>query len=213
MASSTSSNGNVNCIKMSDVSFGQREFVQYGDKGNIVYYYRSKKKFMNNFIITVHDMQNKEIGSIGCINNWNLITYNFYDENKKIKFYIETIKNCCTDNYTFYGEDKNIITSIISKKAYFYCDEVYDEYDKYNTKTNGVIGKKGCASNRTYYESDANGSSIFIIRQFYFLGRFELKIYDPNENEINLGNCSMFNNGFTNIQKLLLILVFFESDS
>ena len=86
MDSSTSSD-NINCITRAEsecCSFP--DFVQYDDKGNIVYYYRPQRNDMGRNIFTVQDMYGKEIGSInfdivGC----SLVTYNFYDEYKQMK--------------------------------------------------------------------------------------------------------------------------------
>ena len=211
MDSSTSSSYNSNCLTTANTSCNLREFVQYDDKGNIVYYYRNKDNFMGRNIIIVHDMYDKEIGSIECAIGCSLIIYNFYDEYKQMKFYIEERKNCCTSNYTIYGTNKNIEITITAK--FGCCDVIFDEYDKYNTKFNGVIGKRDCSQNTIYYENDPNGNPIFIIRQSYDCGRCKLKIFDPNEKEINLNDKTLFNDGFTNIQKIIILLIIFHTNS
>ena len=211
MGSSTSNFDNSNCITNGPATCDSlREFLQYDDKGNIVYYYRPQDNFMGRNMMNVHDMYDKEIGSIGRILGCSQITYNFYDEYKQLKYYIEEAKNCCTNNYTIYGTDKNIISTITVK---FGCSDVtFDEYDKYNTKTKGVIGKRDCSAKTTYYENDPNGNPIFIIRQSYDCGRCKFKIYDQNEKEINLSDKTLFNDGFTNIQKILILLIIFHAN-
>ena len=208
---SSSANVDINCITTVGGSCGQRNFVQYDDKGNIVYYYRAQNSFMNNDMFTVHDMYDKEIGSIEKIVGYCLSTYKFYDENKQMIFYIEERGNFCSITYTFYGEDKNIIASITSKSGCWRF--IYDEYDKYNTKTNGVIGKSHCYASTTYNENDSNGNLIFIIRESYNYGNCIFKIYDQNEKEINFSDRTLFNNGFTNIQKLIILSILFPTSS
>ena len=78
-----------------------------------------------------------------------------------MKYYIEERGNCCTINYSFYGDDKNLISSITEKSGC--CVLNFDEYDKYNTKTNGAYGKENYSSDNTFYEHDPNGDHIFII--------------------------------------------------
>ena len=211
MGSSTSNVDNINCITTANTTSRQSEIVQYDDKGNIVYYYRAQNNFMNNDIIMVLDMYDKEIGSIERVANYCLTTYNFYDEYKQIIFYIEERGNVCPIIYTFYGADKNSIATITSKSG---CLNItFDEYDKYNTKTYGVRGKTNCSANTTYYENDSNGNTIFIIRESYNCGNCIFKIYDQNEKEINFSDRTLFSNGFTNIQKLIILSILFQTDS
>ena len=209
MGSSTSNNDNINCITNAELKCGPKEYVQYDDKGSIAYYYKSQNIFMRN-VINVYDMYQKEIGSIERTLGCALMTYNFYDEFKVMKYYIEERKNCCTITYTFYGTDKNPISSITAKIGC--CDLTFDEYDKYNTKTNGANGKRECSGNITFYENDPNGAPIFIIRQTYGCNFYKFKIYDQNEKEINFSNRTLFNDGFTNIQKILILLTIFENN-
>ena len=37
-------------------------------------------------------------------------------------------------------------------------------------------------------------------------------MYDQNEKEINFSNRTLFNNGFTNIQKILILLTLFQNN-
>ena len=211
MGSSTS-NDNINCITRAEAKCGSLpDFVQYDDKGNIVYYYRPHHNFMGRNMFTVHDMYDKEIGSIDRVIGCSLVTYNFYDEYKQMKYYIEQRTNCCSKNYTIYGTDKNIISTITQK--FGCCDIIFEEYDKYNTKTKGVIGKRDCSAKTIYYENDPNGNPIFIIRHILECSNFKFKIYDSNEKEINLSNKTVLNDGFTNIQKLLILSILFQTYS
>ena len=182
------------------------DFVHYDDKGNIVYYYRPQNK--GRYMFTIHDMYDKEIGSIDCDISCCLVTYHLYDEYKQMIFYIELRCDCCSCNYTIYGADKNIISNIPNK--FGCCDEIFEEYDKYNTKTKEAIGKRDCSSNTTYYENDQYGNPIFIIRYILECSNFKFKIYDPNEMEINFSNKTIFNDGFTNIQKILILQTLFH---
>ena len=44
-----------------------------------------------------------------------------------------------------------------------FCDLIFDKYDKYNMKKNGVSGKRKCSGNNTIYENDLNVALIFIL--------------------------------------------------
>ena len=126
----------------------------------------------------------------------------------KFKFYIEKRINCCSLNYTIYGANKNIISTITKKAGC--CDITFLEYDKYNTKTNETICKRDCSSKITYYENDQYGNPIFIIRHIIECFNFKFKIYDKNKKEINFSNKTIFNDGFTNIQKILILQTLFH---
>ena len=83
-----------------------------------------------------------------------------------MKYYIEERGNCCNSTFTFYELDKNI-ESIITKKLCC-CENIFVEYDSYNTETNRAICKKNCYPNYTFYENDSCGNPKFIVIFYIF---------------------------------------------
>ena len=57
------------------------------------------------------------------------------------------------------------------------------------------------------------GNTTFIIRCVKDCGSPKLKIYDSSNMEINFSEKSIFNDGFTKIQKIIILLTFFEDKS
>ena len=198
---------NTNCIKQSNRSYENLEFRQYDENENIIYYYRKQNNFSSDHAFFVYDKNEKIIGYIAKIFN-PIERYEFYDENKKIKFYIEKTVNCCeADKYTFFGIDKNI-ESIIKIK--FSCGvHTIEEYNKYESRTNTAIMKADCCGADTCNEIDVEGNIIFIIKKFSDCGTGIIKIYDNNRNEVNLKDKNIFNEGFTKIQIILILILFY----
>ena len=211
MGSSINANdkSDSNCIKHSKENCGLKEFVQYNSYGNITYYFKMQRNLFNRQAFIVYDMYEKEIGFIEKVVNCDQAQFNFYDENKQMKNYIEKSKCCCDLRYTFYDLDKNI-ESIITIK-FGCCSIDIDEYDKYNSRINGARGEKGCGRDAAYYENDSNGNPTFIIRCIHECDSVKLKIYDSNNMEINFNEKSIFNGGFTKIQQIIILLMFFEN--
>ena len=201
-------NSDTNCLKSYNESCGVKEFAQYNSYGNITNYFKCQRNFFNRLALVIYDAYEKEIGYIEKVLHCDQARFNFYDENKQMKFYIERNKYCCDFRYTFYGLDKNI-ESIVTIK-FGCCSIAVDKYDQYNTRINGARGERGYCKDVTYYENDSNGNTTFIIRCVNDCGSIKLKIYDSSNMEINFNEKSIFNDGFTKIQQIIILLTFFE---
>ena len=198
---------NSNCIKNSNNNNCMKEFLQYDEHENIVYYFRNQRNLSRRNIYEIYDIYEKKIGQIEKVNICCETNYTFYDENNQILNYIVKNQNCCETRYTFYGLDKNIESSIRIKSGC--CKFTIDEYDKYECQTNGATGTQGC-SNFTYYENDHYGNQKFITIIDYKCCDIMLRIYDNDKNEINLNDKTLFNGGFTKIQIILIISILFN---
>ena len=185
----------------------QREFIQYDQEGNEVYYYRYQNNLFNRFVIQVYDTYNNEVGQIEKVNGCCEINFTFYDESRQIIYYIVKHQNCCENTFTFYNSDNNKESMIKIKHAC--CERTFEEFDKYESRINSAIGKPIC-SGFTYYENDIYGSPKFIIKIMNECKRQFLKIYDSNNMEVNLNNKSIFKDGFTRIQIVIIINLLFE---
>ena len=205
----TSDKEDSNCIKQSQNNCGNREFVQYDEHLTITCYYKEERGFLNSRTWNIYDMYEKEIGNIEEIINCCNAQYFFRDENKQLKFFIEKTMNCCDINLIFYGEDKNI--EHVVKETKKCCESLLEEYDKFNTRTNSAIVKQECGPKFIYYENDSYGNTVFINKVFNNCGVSKLKIYDYNENEINLRDKTIFNGGFTTIQIVIIISLLFPN--
>ena len=196
-----------NSIKQSQGNCGIREFVQYDENMTITCNYKEQRGLLRIRTFNIYDMYEKEIGSIEEIIICTQVQYFFRDENKQLKFYIESSVNCCDVNFTFYGEDKNIEGVIRENRKC--CESSFEEYDKYNSKTNTAIKKQECCKNFVYHENDAYGNLFFINKVFCECDMGKLKIYDYNENEISLRDKTVFNGGFTKIQIIIILSLLF----
>ena len=84
------------------------------------------------------------------------------------------------------------------------------KFDKYETIiSKAELSEIPCCGNFNYIEYDVNSKPIFKITANYTDNNKMFKIYDSNYNEVDLGDKTLFNNGFTNIQILILIRVLF----
>ena len=183
-----------------------REFGQYDEKGELIYSYRYSQNWDNTDSIRIYDSNESSLGHIERTLSCSKLNYNFY-ENNNLKYYIEERGNCCNSTFTFYGLDKNI-ESVITKKLCC-CENIFVEYDSYNTETNRAICKKNCYPNYTFYENDSCGNPKFIVREKFDCNNSIFKIYNPSYVEINLTEKSLFNEGFTKIQIILIVLILF----
>ena len=205
-SNNTFDRSDTNCIKIS-YNCG-KEFSQYNAFGNIVYYFKYRINPFKGQTLIVYDMYDKEIGYIERVVNCVQVRYNFYDENKRLKNSIEINKQCCTTTFIYYKEDKSIESTITRKSDC--CEITFDEYDKYNSRTNGAIGRKECFGDViTFIENDSNGNPISIIRCFSECCSRKIKFYDNNNMELNLNEKSIINDGFTKIQQIIIITFLF----
>ena len=207
-SNNASDKSDTKCIKNYNEKCGIKEFAQYNSYGNITYYFKYQMSLFNRPALIIYDAYEKEIGYIERVIHCDQAQFNFYDENKQMKFYIERSKYCCDFRYTFYGLDKNI-ESIITIK-FGCCSIAIDEYDKFNSRIKGARGERCCCRDVTYYETDSYGNTNFIIRCSNECGSAKLKIYNSNNMEINFNEKSIFNDGFTKIQQVIFLLTFFE---
>ena len=69
--------------------------------------------------------------------------------------------------------------------------------------------KADCCGADTCNEIDVEGNIIFIIKKFSDCGTGIIKIYDNNRNEVNLKDKNIFNEGFTKIQIILILILFY----
>ena len=83
--------GNSNCIKNSNNNNCMKEFLQYDEHENIVYYFRNQRNLSRRNIYEIYDIYEKKIGQIEKVNNCCETNYTFYDENNQILNYI--VKN------------------------------------------------------------------------------------------------------------------------
>ena len=139
-------------------------------------------------------------------------TYNLYDENNQLINYIKSNNDCCTCprstvTFNFYDKEKNIENILIKKDDW--CSTNYELYDKYNCLTNKAeYSIKSYFEKNYYYEYDVNNpDKVFKINLNPF------KIFE-NENEVDLADKTLFNNGFSKIQIFLILdLILFYSNN
>ena len=89
------------------------------------------------------------------------------------------------------------------------CEITIDEFDKYNSRTNGAIGRQECPGDVTFIENDSYRNPISIIRCFSECCSRKLKFYDNNHMELNLNEKSILYGGFTKIQQIIIISFLF----
>ena len=136
--------------------------------------------------------------------------YLFYDENNEIINTLEKNYNCSGCNYTFYGIDKNIESTIIENNSC--CDTTYIENNNFEAKISWAKSKPKC-NRMIYVEFDNYDTQIFTINISYEWCGNNIKIFDKNNMELNLDDKSLFNNGFTKIQLLFILDLFFPEGS
>ena len=136
------------------------------------------------------------------------IKFTFYNEDNQILFYIEMIGQCCSCNtrYIFKGIDKNI-ENVVSIKAGF-SQFIVEEYDKYDIRTNWA--ENNSCKESFISEFDSNGNLKYKIHIRHF-PEVSIKIYDSNDMEVNLSDRTLFNNGFSKIQIILILKILFFS--
>ena len=200
---------NTNCIRQKKDFNHLREYKQYDDQGNIIYYYKEVPDLFNNEKFIVYDIDQKVIGSVKKVSNCCDIQYILSDEINKITKKIVLNYDCRSNIYSFHGLDENIESTITKKLGC--CEYIFDEYDKYNTRAHSAQ-LKFYMQNEDCFEKDSNGKLNFIIRKYHDKGEI-MKIFDANNIEVNLSNKTLFNNGFTKIQILLLLdILFYKYD-
>ena len=202
------SNQNTNCIKKKNLISLTKEFEQYDSYGNIIYNYKKESFISNKFL--VYNVDKMEIGSINREMACNQVYYTLYDTYNQITNYIEEridCCNCCTIKYTFYNADKDIQGIVIFKQSC--CTFTLDEYDKYDTVINRAILNAKCCEQGFYLEYDQSSNLIGRIMANYNSFNKIFKIYDNNDMEINLENKTLFNNGFSKIQIILILKVLY----
>ena len=180
---------------------------QYDHYGNLMYYYKLNNESLSVSKLTVSNSFKEEIGSIkrqreGC--NYN---YTAYDKNNKEIYYINSVYNCCSCTFTFFDSNKNLVSAINIKNG---CSSLFfEEFDKYKTRIGTCEFILYSKDGQIIYEYDQNGILLFKCKitpiGFYFL----FKIFDSYDNEINFDDKNLFNNGFTKIQTVILIMKFF----
>ena len=217
MGSYTVIEENRNCIKSKYKNPNPKEFEQYDSLGNNVYNYIKDPESLKVENFNVYDINQRKIGSIEKQTNSNKVEYTLYNQNNQRISHIERIDDCCTCccsiNYNFYGLENNIEASIIVKSSNC-CSTVYEVYDKYNTMINRAEIVSKCCDIIYLNEYDQNSNQVFkiILNRVPFSREF--KIFDNNENEINLADKTLFNNGFSKIQIILILeLIFFQSNT
>ena len=191
---------NTNCIKYKFRFELEREFEQYDSYGSKIFNFSEYRKCCGNQKYMIYDIDEKIIGSVENQMNCGKKTYIFYDEDNQMINYIESNNDCCSCcsfTYNFYGADKNIENILIKKNGC--CSTVYELYDKYNTLTNRAeFLCKSCCKNY-YYEYDVNNSD-----KVFKIDLNPFKIFE-NENEVDLTDKTLFNNGFSKIQIFLIV--------
>ena len=203
---------NRNCIKKKTRVGWQKEFHQYDSYGNVLYKY--KKDIVDCGIekYILYDIDQRIIGSIEKQSHCNRSEYIFYDENNKVIKSIELIIGCCTCctfNYVFYDIDHSIEASIIEKEDN--CSKKYEVYDKYNSLINRAELVIRCCENGYYNEFDQNLNRVFKIICNY--NSYNFQIFDIDENEVNLTDKTLFNDGFTKTQQILILKLLFYHKS
>ena len=194
----------TNCIKRKSFIGIYKTYEQYDDRGNIIYYYKQVPKERGEKFI-IYNIDEREIGSIEVEYNLCERRYILINGNNQIINSIQMINNCCSTNYDFFDANDNIESIIIVKGDNLF-GTIIEEFDKYNTRINWANFYL-CKQNY-YCERDINGR----ILKYKKLPREIIKIYDESDMEINLSNKTLVNNGFTKIQIILILQLFFASE-
>ena len=195
-----------NCIRYGKMEGRLKEFELYGSYGEIINYLKQEDNYpiVN---IKVFDANRREIGLIKEENKGQ-INYTFYNENNQVTKYIErSINDCfeccsCLTKYTFYDYNRNIegFVSFINKG----CDFIIEETDKYNTRISFAKGISSSCCDGYIGEFDNEGNIRYKILNYYD-NEDMIKIFDSTEMEINFGNRSLINGGFTKIQLIIIL--------
>ena len=200
----------TNCIKQKVAPGYYRQFEQFDEYGNVIYLYKQERANRDNNInellkVNVHNSEGRIIGTIikeviGC----NDFRFSFYDENNQLVKYIEEVTNSCTYiSYLFYDKYKNFESRVtLSGKC---IDNYLEEFDQFDTRISHAIFNP-CGEN-FYFEYDEENNLIYKNTRHFFVQvpNIIIKIYDTNNQEINIANKTLFNNGFTKIQMFLII--------
>ena len=203
-----------NCIKMNSKFSLGTEYNQYDSYGNIVYTYRSISDCCGkgNDKYTVYDVDQRIIGSIESKSNCSSYKtlYSLYDEDNQLLNYFEN-NDCCmtcyTFTYNFCDANKNLENILIKKEGE--CSSKYELYDKYNSLISRAEKYCNCDCDFFMYEYDVNNPGKVIK-----IDLDTFKIYE-NDNEVDLANKTLFNNGFSKIQMFLILdrVLFYRADS
>ena len=201
----------TNCIKEKREEYnGLREYQQYDDNGNIIYLYKEEPKLNNCEKFIVSDIYGKIYGSIIREIIFNGNNYTLLNENEQIINYIEETNYCCSNIYLFYDGNRDSDGNVNEQ---MYCSSsIIQESDKYNIERN-IAGREDLNGKVFLGEKDADGNILYKINRYYENGSI-FQITDINDNEINLSNRLLFNNGFTKIQMVLILrMIFAPHDS
>ena len=196
---------NRNCIKLHyNKSLKRKKFYQYNSNGSIIFTYKESDEIIGVEKFIVYDVNERIIGSIEGKIAFNQIFYTLYDENNKIIIIIEHnngSNTCCSSTFNYYDSNKNIENILIMKNAC--CSTIYELYDKYNTLTNRAeLFINGRNSYLNEYDLN-NSNRIFRIELNPF------KIFE-NDNEVDLNNKTLFNNGFSKLQIFFILGLLFR---
>ena len=213
---STQEQNDKNYIKEVNISYNSKELQQFDSNGDLIYIY---KKTLDQYpinLVIVYDVDHKEIGSIKEeMKGINEYEYTFYDINKQQTNFIEKTFNQCNgcfstlSTFTFYDINRNI-DGIVTVTSNF-CSLEYEEVDKYKTRTYYAnLNHNRC--DNTIWEYDADATLLYKIKLF-FEEPIKIKIYDNNDNEVNLDNKSLFNDGFSKIQFIIILRRLFLVDT
>ena len=205
---------NRNCIKGKRKSLFIQEFRQYDSYGNNIYsLIQDESKRKKAFV--VYDIDHVEIGSIDKQEDCDVVYYTFYDPDNQITKRIERFNCCsccCSTNYNFYDADNNTEAIVVFKT---HCGSAwYEVYDIYNKNIyRAEINTKCCEGKNCLIEYDQNNKQEFKI--IWNLASYEktFKIFDNNDTEVNLENKTLFNDGFTRVQVILILeMLFYENN-
>ena len=192
----------TNCIKQKYSREFLKEFEQFDDYGNVLYLYNLERNEPNGLKLIVYNSEGKIIGSIIREQITCQITrISLYDESNQLIKYIEDIPSCESFTYLFYDANKNV-ESRISIMAKLLCTTI-DEFDQYDMRISYAINHH-CGEN-FYFEYDEQNNLIYKLKHTFIGNTNEMKIYDSNDMEINLSNKTLFNNGFSKIQMILIL--------
>ena len=195
----------TNCIKEKSIPGIYCEFEQFDDYGNMIYLYKQIRPGPNEPLkVNVYNPQGSIVGTIiREVIGWQDYSFSLYDENNQLVKYIENTNNFTNINYLFYDKYKNFESRVTLSGGCFETN--IEEFDQYNTRISHAIFKQ-CGDN-FYFEYDEQNTLYYKITNYFFvqIPNIIMKIYDTNDQEINLSNKTLFNNGFTKIQMFLII--------
>lgn len=215
MGSNPSVDENKNCIKEIKTSNDLKLFEQYDSNGDIIYYYKQLENSYSYQLYIVYDVDKNQIGSIKEeMKGVDHFEYTICNENNQITNFIEKrIKQCngvmsTLTSYIFYDINRNVerIVTVNSRC----CNIDYEELDNYRARLNlANLNQNRC--DNTYWEYD-NDSTLKFKVKIFFEEPLLIKIFDNNDNEVNLDNKSLFNDGFSKIQFIIILRILFAID-